>query len=933
MILMPKLTVLLTFCLLFALSAFAQHSHISGSVSDTTEKKQLTNASILLLRPADSILIRYTRSDASGHFQLNNVPKGHYLLLVTYPYFADYVDEIDAPDSGSLTLPPVPMVLKSKLLETVVVNGSKGSVRIKGDTTEFNADSFRTEAGASVEDLLKKLPGIQVDKNGKITAQGETVKKVLVDGEEFFGDDPTLVTQNLHADMVDKVQVYDKKSDQATFTGIDDGQREKTINLKLKNGKKNGYFGRATASAGTGDYYDEELMANYFKNKEKLAAYGIVSNTGKTGLNWSERDNYGQSVLGTADVDEATGSISIQNNNDDLDSWSGQYEGQGYPSVVTGGLHFNNKWLDDAQSLNGNYKYMDLKVNGTSTTNSEYILPDTLYYNTQHQTFRNEIIRQTVDGLYEWKFDSSSSLKVMANGGNDHKTTFNQYESQYLAFDSSLVNSSNRTTSTSGDNHVVNSNILFRKKFHKTGRTFSLNVRENYTDNSSDGYLYSDTKYYTGGAISSDSLVNQFKNYLTTTILIDSKATYTEPLSKYSFLVANYGVVINNSHSDRNSYNQDNGGKYTMLDSLYSNDYEYNILTQRTGLAYSHIKKKLRYSVGSDVGFSRFDQTDLHADTSATRHFVNWYPTASLTYSFTNMRRLSINYNGGTRQPSVTQIQPIITNEDPLNVTIGNPALKPYFRNRLSVFFNDYKVLTDRGIWANIYGNVTPNNISTSVTVDSTGKRTTQYVNVNGTWSLGGYLSYSLKWKQPDIRFNFHFNPNWNNNVSIVDGLTNTTLSKTTSFGTGIYKSKEKKFDLGSDFNATYTTSRSTINTGVTTNYWTYEIQPFGNLYLPLHFQLHADGDINIRPKSAAFPTSNNVVLLNVWAGKKFLKNDALLIKIAVNDLLNQNVGFNRTVNSNFITQNTYSTIKRFGMLSVVWNFTKAGTPAPKERD
>jgi hypothetical protein len=935
---MPKLTVLLSLLLLCCASGFAQQpppgTKVSGSVTDTTEKKPLSNASILLLRPADSILIRHARSDASGHFQLKDVPKGHYLLLVTYPYYADYVDEIDAPDSGSLTLPSVPMVLKSKLLETVVVNGSKGAVRIKGDTTEFNADSFRTEAGASVEDLLKKLPGIQVDRNGKITAQGETVKKVLVDGEEFFGDDPTLVTQNLHADIVDKVQVYDKKSDQATFTGIDDGQREKTINLKLKNGKKNGYFGRVTASAGTDDYYDEEVMANYFKNKMKVAGYGIVSNTGKTGLNWSERDNYGQSVLGNADVDENTGNISVQSTGDnDLDNWSGQYQGQGFPSVVTGGLHFNNKWLDDNQSLNGNFKYMDLKVNGTSTTNSEYILPDTVYFNNQRQIFRNEIIRNTVDGLYEWKFDSTASLKVMATGGNDHKTTFNQYESQYLAIDSSLVNSSNRTTTTSGDNHVVNSNILFRKKFHKTGRTFSVNVRENYTDNTSDGYLYSDTKYYTGGALSSDSVINQFKDYHTITTVIDSKATYTEPLSKHSFLVANYGVVINDSHSDRNSYNQAGGGKYTALDSLYSNDYTYNILTQRGGLAYSHIKKKIRYSFGSDVGVSTFNQRDLHADTSTTRHFVNWYPTASLTYSFTNMQRLGINYNGGTRQPSVTQIQPIVTNEDPLNVTIGNPGLKPQFANRLSVYYNDYKVLTDRGIWANMYGSVTPNSISSSVNVDSTGKRTTQYVNVNGVWSLGGYLSYSFKWKKPDLRFDFHVNPSENNNVSIVDGVSNTTRSKTASFGTGINKSKEKKYDLGCDFSASYTTSNSTINTGVSTAYWTYDIQPSGNLYLPLHFQLHADGDIDLRPKSAAFPTSNNVVLLNAWAGKKFLKNDALLIKVAVNDLLNQNVGFNRNVSSNFITQNTYSTIKRFGMLSVVWNFAKAGTTAPKERD
>lgn len=926
---MPKLTVFLSCVLLFSMPALAQHSHISGSVSDTMEKRPMANASILLLRPADSILVAYTRSDATGAFQLKKIPTGHYLLLVTYPSYADYVDEIDARDSGGLVLPAIPMVLKSKLLETVVVSGNKGAVRIKGDTTEFNADSFRTQAGASVEDLLKKLPGIQVDRNGKITAQGETVKKVLVDGEEFFGDDPTLVTQNLRADMVDKVQLYDKKSDQATFTGIDDGQREKTINLKLKNGKKNGYFGRLTAGAGTDGYYDEQLMANYFKNKEKLAAYGIISNTGKTGLDWNERDNYGQSILGTADVDETTGFISVQGNSDDLDTWSGQFGGQGFPAVKTGGLHFNNKWDDDMQSLNGNYKYMDLAVKGSSAANTENILPDTFYFNNQKQTFNNRIIRHSVDGIYELKFDTTSSLKIMADGGTDHKTTFSQIASDYLAADSSLVNDNNRTTSTTGDKRVVNSNFLWRKKLGKPGRTVSLNVRENYTDDASSGFLYSDTRFYQAGSLSSDSLIDQYKDFHTTTTLLDTKATYTEPLSRVSFLVGNYGILVNNNHSDRNSFNKANG-KYSALDSIYSNDYQYNVFTQRGGLAYTYIKKKFRLSAGADLGIANFKQRDLMADTSTIRRFVNWYPTVSATFSFSSMSRLNISYQGVTTQPSVTQIQPILTNEDPLNVYIGNPALKPQFGNSIRMFYNSYKVLTERGMWAELSTTFTPNDISTSSTLDSTGKRTNEYVNVNGTYSYNGSTSYSWTWKKLNIHPWFGVNANGSNTVNIVNGVPNTTTSGTYGFGPGFWTSKEKKYDFQVDVSFAYTTSHSSINPGVTTKYWTYSLSPNGNLYLPLKFQLHADADIQLRQKTSVFDNNNNVVKIDVWLGKKFLKHDNLLVKVAVNDLLNQNIGFNRTVNSNFISQNTYTSIRRFGMLSIVWNFNKPGTPAPK---
>ena len=913
-----------------SLTCLAQSSHITGTVSDTAEKRNLSNGSVLLLRPLDSILVQHTRTDVTGRFTLKNIPPGHYLFLVTYPSYADYIDELTVKDSGTMTLPTIGMVLKSKLLQEVVVSGNKGAIRLKGDTTEFNADSFHTQPNATVEDLLKKLPGIQVDKNGKITAQGEAVKKVLVDGEEFFGDDPTLVTQNLRADMVDKVQVYDKKSDQATFTGIDDGQRDKTINLKLKDGKKNGYFGRATAGQGTDGFYDYQLMANYFRKKEKIAGYGIISNTGKTGLTWNERDNYGQSFIANADVDENTGYITIQGNmRDDLDSWSGQYEGQGYPSVKTGGLHYNNKWNDEQQSLNGNYKYMQLNVNGNSTTNSQYILPDTLYYNNQRQSFNNQIIRHSFGGAYEYKFDSSSSLKLMADGGTDHKTTNNIFHSEALAKDSSLVNQNDRSTNTAGDNHVVNSNLLWRKKLAKKGRTISVNLRENYTDNTSTGFLNSDTRLYENAALFKDSLIDQYKRYHTQTLLFDSRITYTEPFSRASFLSTSYGITVNNSHSDRNSFNRTAGGKYNELDSLYSNDYRYNVFSQKGGLTYSLIKKKIRFSAGTDVGFTNFTQNDLHADSSGKRHFVNWYPSAMITYSFNNMRRLNFRYVGYTTQPEVQQIQPILTNEDPLNITIGNPGLKPSFMNRLQLFFNDYKVLTDRGIWANIAYNFTQNAISNSVNVDATGRRVTQYVNVSGSHSVFGWLGYSFKWHKPNINFDFNSNINQSTNVSVVNNLVNSTRSGTYSLGNGIWTSKEKKYELGIRYSASYTQSRSTINTGITTHYWVHSIQPSADVFLPFKFQVHGEGDINLRQKTSVFDNNNNVVLLNAWLGRKFLKNDALLLKVSGNDLLNQNIGFNRTVNSNFITQNTYSTIKRYFMLSLVWNFTKPGTPAP----
>ncbi|HMH22763.1 MAG TPA: outer membrane beta-barrel protein [Puia sp.] len=929
---MQKLTALLLIALLLTGTTYAQSALVHGKVTDSIEKKNLSNSPVLLLRKSDSIMVRFTRTDKGGNFLLKNIPPGQFLIMVSYPSYADFVDEVNVRDSLPVTLPPIGLILKSKLLEEVVVSGNKGAIRIKGDTVEFRADSFHTQAGATVEDLLKKLPGIQVDKNGKITAQGEAIKKVLVDGEEFFGDDPTLVTQNLRADMIDKVQVYDKKSDQAAFTGIDDGEKTKTINLKLKDSKKNGYFGRASGGGATDGYYDAQVMLNAFRKKQKLALYGIVSNTGKTGLNWQERDNYGQSNAGNAEYDESMGYYTINGQNDELEGWDGRYNGQGLPAVRTGGVHYNTKWNDDHQSINGNYKFLQLNIKDSSNANSEYILPDTLYYNRQTSVSNNQIVRNRGNVSYEMQFDSSFSMKLSADGGNDHKTTDTRYATEARAIDSSLVNEGTRSVSTSGDNSMFNANLLLRKKLAKKGRTLSFNIKENYTHGTTDGHLYSSNFFYSKGGPADNQIYDQLKNYHSQTSVLDTKLTYTEPLSASSSLIANYGIVVDNASSDRNSFNRSAGGKYDVLDSLYSNDYRFNIFTDRGGLSYSLVKKKLRFNAGSNIGITSFNQTDVHADTSSRRNFVNWYPQANLSYAFTNQRRLGFRYNGSTVQPTIQQIQPTLTNEDPLNITVGNPGLKPQFRNEASLNFFDYKVLTERYIWASISYNATQNSISNRVTVDSTGKRISQAINVNGNYSFNGWLNYYFKWKGPGLNIGLNGNLNEDRNISVVNDVQNITNSGRYTMGFNIGKSKEKKYELGLNASATYTQSVSSVNTGITTSYWTGSANPYMDIFLPLKFQIHGDADISIRQKTSVFDNNTDVTLLNAWIGKKFLKNDVLLVKVSGNDLLNQNIGFNRTVNSNFISQNTYLSIKRYFMFSIVWNFTKAGTAAPAGR-
>ncbi|MBP8067244.1 MAG: TonB-dependent receptor, partial [Pedobacter sp.] len=340
---MKKLSLALFLCFCCTYLSAQTPFQVKGIVADSTANLKLRNATISILNAKDSTLYKFTRAAESGTFDIQPMRAGNFILLLTYPDYADYVYHFKLDEANpSFNFRTVNMRTKATLLNEVIIKGQAAAIKIKGDTTEFNAGSYTIQPNDKVEDLLKKLPGIEVDKDGKITAQGKTVQKVLVDGEEFFGDDPTLVTKNLRGDMVDKIQLYEKKSDQATFTGVDDGEKTQTINIKLKEDKKNGYFGKVDVGGGTDDFYSGQILFNKFKAKEKFSLFGTASNTGKTGLSWQDSEKYGG---GSGDVQFIDGGMMITGGSrDELEAFGGQYGGEGIPVARNGGAHYDTKW-------------------------------------------------------------------------------------------------------------------------------------------------------------------------------------------------------------------------------------------------------------------------------------------------------------------------------------------------------------------------------------------------------------------------------------------------------------------------------------------------------------------------------------------------------------------------------------------------------------
>jgi len=918
---MTRLTLIGLFILATISNTFAQQGSIKGIVTDTLNKQNLSNAVVSVLRAKDSVLVKFTRTNKEGNFDLPNLTAGKYIVMVTYPAYADYVDIINT-TGGVTDLGKISVITKATLLQEVIVKQTIGSIRMKGDTTEYKADSFKVSANADVQELLRKMPGIQVNSKGEITAQGERVQKVLVDGEEFFSDDPAVVTKNLRADAVDKVQSFDKKSDQAVFTGIDDGQKIKTLNLTLKEDKKKGYFGKAEAGGDFDKYGYGKLLANSFKGKRKISGYLTTDNTKFESLNWNENQNYGGNTNMTTEVTD-DGGIMMWGSGDEF-SW-----GTGFPRSITGGLHFSNKWNKDKHNSNNTYQFNQLDVSGINSNKTQNILPGADLISTSIQNQASSRKRNKLTSTYEWQIDSSSSLKITARGSIVNSNIASNYFGRTINSDSILLNQSNRLTSTVDENKTMNSTIFYRKRFKKAGRTISWNNEINYNDRADDGFLTADNTFYDAfGNLVRRDLVDQQKTNKQIATTINSTINYTEPLWKNTFLVLNYKLSVSRNDAERNTFAKNAANnKYENLVDTLSNHFIFNTTGHNGSVNIRYNVKKFNFSIGTGLGTVNYRLNDLVKKTDRNVIFNNFIPAVTFNYTPKQQRRFNFSYNGSTRNPSLSQIQPIIDNIDPLNLTIGNPNLKQSFVHQFNLGGSDYKVLKSRRISFNVNFSKTENAISNSSFVDNQGRRINQAINVAGNYSLSGRVGYGFE-IIPSFNVGLDIGPRINQFANRVNGIDNITKNRSTDFSINMGYWGDKWINFYAYGSAVRNNSTTSIRPDISTKFWSY------NAYANLQFKLkkiktYIDFDLNanIYEKTAVFADQRDVYIVNASARKVISKNDQWEIKASVNDLFNQNLGINRNASSNFITETTNQTIQRYFLFSLIWNFSKNGKP------
>lgn len=901
----------------------AQKTTIKGVLIDSTAKP-LPLATVMLLQAKDSALATFGRTNEQGEFELKNISPDNYLLKITYIGFKTYNKQISAQQAGELNLGKIQMEFLTKELNGVTIEAEKAAVTFKRDTIEFNAGSFKTKENAVVEDLLKKLPGVEVQRDGTIKSQGETVQRVTVNGKDFFGRDPKIATKNLPAEAVEKVQVYDRKSDQAVFSGIEDGQKEKTINLELKEKYKNAGFGNVMVGVGNDKRYENRLSYNRFNKTSQLSILGMGNNVNQQGFSMDDYMNFS----GNSRSMMNGGSVRIEINSDNQGGIPLNFGGRnyGFMNNWAGGANFA-KTLSPKTEITGNYFYNWLNQKIDQDVDRKNFLPNGTFSSVQNTSQNNTNNNHRFNLIAEHKIDSANSLKLTS------AFTYNQTEaftnSTNKTFDDKGItqNEGERKNLRNGSSLDFNNDLLYRHRFAKKGRTLSSNFTFRANEQDSKSNLEAVNKYYgLGNRTDNINQKSTQSNYLYT---VGANISYTEPIAKKKYLEFNYNF--------RNTANKVNQEVYDIKDSEQTlnqnltNKYDNNFAYHRIGVNYRMNMKKANFSTGLSLQNSNIEGKLLLRDTQISRSFSNLLPNLHFNYDFTNSKRFNIDYETSVQEPNVNQLQPVIDNRDPLNIYVGNPNLRPAYAHNVRANFLTFDPISNINFFGFVNAIYTTNYITTAQSIDRQFVRTTTPTNVKDNLMLTSNLSFGFPIKKLNSRFNISTNNTLMQGINVLNNLENKFQQQTISgrlrydFGwkdwiniglsTDISK-QETKYEFNERQNQVFVNQTYTAD---------------GNFTFPKGFSFSTDLDYLIY-KSQTTDFKQEIPILNMSVAKTFLKANAGELKFSVNNLLDQNIGASQQAQVNYLEQTIIRSLGRYFMLSFTYSLNKAMNPSAGRR-
>ena len=908
---------LMLLMILFSQMAFAQQSgvNVTGSVVEQGSDTPIEQATVRLLNVKDSAMVRGVVSARNGSFTLKNVKKGSYLLHITFIGYDPLYQPLQITGKknpvnvGKLELSDGAI----ELGEAVVI-GKAPEVTVRNDTVEYNADSYKVTEGSVLEDLLKKMPGVEVDSEGKITVNGKEVKKVMVDGKEFFSDDPKVASKNLPAKMIDKLQVLDKKSDMAQMTGFDDGEEETVINLTVKPGMKQGWFGNAYGGYGSKDRYEGNAMVNRFVNNDQITFMGGANNT----------NNMGFSDLASTMFSGMGGGGGRR---------GGFGAGSGITSSGNAGLNFSKEFKPDKLTLGGNTRYSHSDNDARSKSDRQNILPgDSSSYDNSEAMSRTKSDNFGVDFRLEWKPDTMTQLIFRPSFSLSHSMNDNFSDATTLDNERDTVNTNKSNNYSESNGYNLNASIDFSRKLNNKGRVFSATLSGGNSDSYSDGMNRSDIVYFNQTDALKNSIIDQRSRYDNKGFNYRAYVSWVEPIGHNNFIQATYSISQRKQEALKNVYNQDADGIYNVLDSAYSQSYRNNFISQRASLSFKSQRAKFNYTIGLNLDPSYSSSENFVGDTTLskiTRKVVNLSPMAQFNYMFDKRTNLRIMYNGRTSQPSMTQLQPVADISDPTNITIGNPDLNPRYTNNVFIRFQQFTPEKQRAFMIMANGSYIINDIVSYTSYNQeTGVKTTTYKNVNGNYSGNVRMMLNTPLKNKKFSINSMTMASFANSNGYINEEKNTNRNLILSERGGI-DFRSSYLDLGVNGNIRYNATSNSLQKENNQNTFKYGAGGYTTIYLPLNFKI--ESDVNWSTNSGyGDGFKQNEVLWNASASKSFLKNNQGTLRFKIYDILQQRSNISRSVTASYIQDSEYNTLGSYFMVHFIYRFSifKGGASA-----
>ena len=921
-----------------AISAFAQsgsgRATVTGTVLDGGDKSPVMQATVQILSLKDSTMVKGNVSDLDGNFALSVRP-GKYLLKISYIGYTTFFRQIEMTrNKPRLNVGNIELQADAIMLGEAVVVAQAPEVTAAEDTLVYNSSAYRVPEGSALEELVKKLPGAEVDENGKITINGKEIKKIMIDGKEFFADDPNIAMKNLPVNIIDKVRAYDKQSDLARATGIDDGEEETVLDLSVKPGMNKGWFGNADLAAGTEDRYSGKIMLNRFWGDNQFTVIGSMNNVNDQGY--------------------PGGGGGFR--------WGGQ---NGLTAIKMGGFNFSttSEKLETGGSVNFNYKDADIISKQASET----------FVSSDNSSFQNALIAQrnkntalTADFRIEWRPDTMTMLLVrprLSYGNTDNTEssnsgTFNAEPQNTtdeliaaiqegnltdLMAEENIVNTIIRNSLSKSSDFNVGGSVMFNRRLGKAGRNINFRGTYNYTNSSSEQFSTSETEYF---QMTDEERLEILNRYISTPTLnnnFSARVSYSEPIFKGGFLQFSYNFQYRYSTTDNSTYTMPNdwtidngyGGEYTgVLDKENSKSAHYTYYNHQAELALRWIREKMRLNVG--VSFQpqktelSYKKGDL--DTVTVRNVFNFTPTLDFRYKFNKTSQLRINYRGRSSQPSMTDLLPIEDTTDPLNIRRGNPGLKPSFTNSFRAFYNTFNTETQRGMVAHVSFSNTMNSVSSRrVYNETTGGYITTPENINGNWNLFSMLGSNTALRNKKYTINTFTTASYNNIVSYISDNTETTNDD---------RNKTRQLRLGERLRGTYRTDWWEVSLNGSLNYThsrnnyqeqnnmdTYDFS-YGastNIRLPWNMSIATDLSQNSRRGYSDNSMNRDELIWNAQISQDFLKGNAATVSIQFYDILRNQSNVSRAITAAMRSDTEYNAIYSYCMVHFIYRLNLFG--------